>query len=770
MRRDSSHLTPQGCFIVVSVFFLGHSPGAMALENILKAVGNTPIVRLNHVAKDLSAEVYVKLEFMNPGGSIKDRIGWWMIEDAEKRGVLKKGGTVVECTSGNTGVGVAIAARIKGYPCVFTLPDKMSKEKIRNLAAFGARVVVAPTHVAAEHPFSYYNVAKRIASEIPGSVCLDQYNNLSNRECHYKTTGPEIYSQMPDIDVFVGGLGTGGTVFGVGKFLKEKKSSVELIGVDVEGSIVQEVFHTGTYKTEPKSYKVEGIGEDFIPKNYDFKLLNDMTQVDDRESFIMARRLLLEEGLYCGGSSGSAVAGALKWARAQGSRLKGKKILVILPDSANRYLSKVFNDDWMRDNGFYKEGEAALGGTVEYVGGADPTHGERSGSLLRPIPRDKNGHGFATLAIHAGQEPDPTTGAVMTPIYQTSTFAQASPGEHKGYVYARGTNPTRNAYQKCLAALEGGKYGIAFSSGCAATSAVIQLLKSGDHILSCDDVYGGTFRVIDKVFKRQGIEASFADLSDSSKVGSLFKPNTKILWIESPTNPMLKVLDIAALAAEAKKRGIITVVDNTFASPYFQRPLDLGADLVVHSVTKYLNGHSDVVGGAVITNDSKLHDELKFIQNAVGAVPGPMDSFLVMRGLKTLAVRMERHAQSALAIAQMLEKHPKVEKVIYPGLESHPQHALAKKQMMGFGGMITFFIRGGLPEARSFLEKVKVFTLAESLGGVESLIEHPAIMTHASIPAEIRRQTGILDNLIRVSVGIEDLEDLKEDLKQALGG
>lgn len=376
--------------------------------------------------------------------------------------------------------------------------------------------------------------------------------------------------------------------------------------------------------------------------------------------------------------------------------------------------------------------------------------------------------GFGTLAIHAGQSPDPSTGAIMTPIFQTSTYVQESPGTHKGYEYSRTDNPTRTAYQSCIAALEGAKHALAFSSGLATTSTILQRLKPGDHVVSCDDVYGGTFRIFDKVFKPMGIEFTFVDLADLKKAESAFRPNTKLLWMETPTNPMLKILDISKLTDLARKRNVISVVDNTFVSSYFQKPILLGADIVMHSVTKYMNGHSDVVGGVLATQSTQLYTELKFLQNAVGAVPGPMDCFLVMRGLKTLHVRMERHAKNAMEIARFLEKHPKVERVIYPGLESHPQHQLARQQMSGFGGMITFFIRGGLGHAKSFLEKVKIFALAESLGGVESLIEHPAIMTHASIPVETRESLGIKDNLVRVSVGIEDIEDLKADLDQAL--
>jgi len=375
---------------------------------------------------------------------------------------------------------------------------------------------------------------------------------------------------------------------------------------------------------------------------------------------------------------------------------------------------------------------------------------------------------FETLAIHAGQGPDKTTGAVMTPIYQTSTYVQKSPGVHLGFEYSRTGNPTRSAYEACVAALEGGRYGVAFSSGCATMDAILHTLKSGDHIVCCDDVYGGTFRILDKVYKNHGIEVSYIDLSDLSKAEASFQKNTKLLWLETPTNPMLKIFDIEKLTSLARSKGALSIVDNTFMSPYFQNPLSLGADAVVHSVTKFMNGHSDVVGGVMVTNQKEFYERVKFMQNAVGAVPGPMDCFLVLRGLKTLPVRMRQHQENAIQIARFLESHPNVEKVIYPGLPSHPQHELARKQMKGFGGMITFFIKGGLNEARQFLEKVKIFALAESLGGVESLIEHPAIMTHASIPPENRQALGIHDNLIRISTGIENCEDLIADLKQAL--
>jgi cystathionine gamma-lyase len=374
---------------------------------------------------------------------------------------------------------------------------------------------------------------------------------------------------------------------------------------------------------------------------------------------------------------------------------------------------------------------------------------------------------FDTLAIHAGQEPDPTTGAIMTPVYLTSTYVQAGPGEHKGYEYSRTKNPTRTALEGCLAALEGARFGFAFASGLAATDALMHLLDAGDHVVCSDDVYGGTFRIFDKVFKRLGLSFSFVDLSKPGTLEAAITPKTRMVWLETPTNP---TLDLARVAEVARPRKITTVCDNTFLSPYFQRPLELGIDVVVHSTTKYINGHSDTVGGFIATSDAELAPRIAFLQNAVGGVPSAMDSFLVLRGVKTLHVRMARHEQNAMKVAEFLQGHPKSGHVVYPGLPSHPQHGLAKKQMKGFGGMLTFEIKGGLPAARKFLKAVKVFACAESLGGVESLIEHPAIMTHASVPPETRAALGISDGFIRLSVGIEDVQDLIDDLTQAFTG
>ncbi len=374
---------------------------------------------------------------------------------------------------------------------------------------------------------------------------------------------------------------------------------------------------------------------------------------------------------------------------------------------------------------------------------------------------------FDTLAIHAGQEPDPTTGAIMTPVFFTSTYVQAGPGEHKGYEYSRTRNPTRTALEGCLAALEGAAHGFAFASGLAATDCLVHLLETGDHVVVSDDVYGGTFRQFDKVFRRMGLSFSFVDMTKPELVEAAITPKTKMLWVETPTNPMLKLIDLTRMAELARKHGLISVCDNTFMTPYFQRPLKHGFDVVTHSTTKYLNGHSDVVGGFSCTNDAKLAERIAFLQNAIGGTPGPMDSFLVLRGVKTLHLRMQRHQENAFKIAEWLGAHPLVSKVTYPGLTSHPQHALAKQQMTGFGGMMTFDMKGGLENARTFLKAVKIFACAESLGGVESLIEHPAIMTHASVPKENREKLGITDGLIRLSVGIEDAHDLIDDLAQA---
>ncbi|WP_428407882.1 cystathionine gamma-synthase [Hyphococcus sp.] len=383
----------------------------------------------------------------------------------------------------------------------------------------------------------------------------------------------------------------------------------------------------------------------------------------------------------------------------------------------------------------------------------------------------KNRPAFATRVIHAGQEYDPTTGAVMQPIYQTSTYAQESPGVHKGFVYARGANPTRFAYERCIADLENGARGFAFASGMAAIATMLELFPAGSHIVAMDDVYGGTFRLFERVRRASAnLDFTYVDLTDPAKFEAAITPQTKLVWLETPTNPLLKIVDIEAIAKIAKQHGVTVGCDNTFASPYCQRPLDHGADIVMHSATKYLGGHSDVIGGVLVVNDKDLGDRLAFLQNSVGGIQGPFDSFLALRGLKTLALRLERSSSNAMALAEWLEAHPAIARVTYPGLKSHPGHDVAKHQMDAFGGMVTIFLKGGLDAAKTMLERVELFTLAESLGGVESLIEHPGIMTHASIPPERRKEMGLDDSLVRLSIGVEDVEDLRADLDQALKG
>ncbi len=375
---------------------------------------------------------------------------------------------------------------------------------------------------------------------------------------------------------------------------------------------------------------------------------------------------------------------------------------------------------------------------------------------------------FATRAIHAGQEPDPSTGAIMTPIFQTSTYAQTGLGEHKGYEYTRSHNPTRTALEQCIAALEEGKYGLAFASGMAAEQAILSLLSAGDHIVSCDDLYGGSYRIFERVMRRYHVDTTYVTASNLAEYEQAIRPNTKLIWLETPTNPLLRLIDIQAVADIAHRHNLLVAVDNTFASPYFQQPLKLGADIVVHSTTKYINGHSDVIGGALVLNDEEVYQSLKFYENAAGGVPSPFDSWLTLRGIKTLAVRMRQHEENAKVVAKYLVEHPRIEKVYYPGLTSHPDYELARRQMSGFGGMLSFQFKGSYADVDKVVRRFKVIALAESLGGVESLICHPASMTHGSIPREIREPRGITDTLLRLSVGIEDSADLLADREQAL--
>jgi cystathionine gamma-lyase len=715
----------------------------MIYKSILDLIGNTPTVEVSCFETGRS-KLFLKLESQNPGGSIKDRIGLHMIEAAEKEGRIKPGDMLIEATAGNTGIGLALVAAKKGYRLTLVIPDKMSDEKIRHLNAMGVNIVMTRSDVGKGHPEYYQDYALRLSKEIPGSFYVNQFENPANPHTHEIITGPEIWEQMGhEIDAIVIGVGSAGTIGGLTRYFSKVKPEIEFILADPEGSVLKDYFYTRKVN-KAGSWVVEGIGEDFVPANCDFSLVKHAYSVSDKEAIGFVRELLLHEGIFAGSSTGVLIGAALKYAREQKTP---KRILTFVADTGNKYLSKIYNDSWLQEHGLSVTGSAP---------------GNSDLSQKKP--------GFSTRSIHAGQDPETATGAIVTPIYATSTFAQESPGKHKGYEYSRGANPTRSALEKCMASLENGTMGFAFSSGMAAENTILELLESGSHILAMEDLYGGTYRLFERVKRTtSNLEVTYLDLNDQSLLQKSIRSNTRMIWIETPTNPLLKLVDLSKVVAFAKQHDLLTVCDNTFASPALQNPLDHGIDIVVHSATKYLNGHADIVAGIVVVNEqNSIGDRMRYLQFSTGAILSPFDSFLLLRGVKTLAVRMKVHNDNAMKIATFLEKHPQVEKVIYPGLPSFPQHTLANRQMRGFGGMISFTLKCGIAESRKFLSALKLFTLAESLGGVESLIELPALMTHASIPRDKRYAQGITDNLVRISVGIEDAADLVEDLQQAL--
>ncbi len=734
--------------------------------SVTELIGHTPLVRLNHVTAGVAATVLAKVEYFNPGGSAKDRIAARIIDAAERDGRLKPGGTIVEPTSGNTGVGLAIVGHQRGYRTIFVVPDKVSEEKRDVMRAYGAEVVVAPTNVPPEHPDSYYSISDRLVAETPGAFKPDQYSNPNGPRSHFETTGPEVWADTAGrITHFVAGVGTGGTITGTGGYLKQvSNGAVTVVGAEPVGSI---------YAGGPAhSYFVEGVGEDFWPAAYDPSVPDSIMTVSDAEAFAMTRRLAREEGLLVGGSSGMAVVAALRVAR----QLPADAVVVVLlPDSGRGYMAKIFNDEWMLEHGFAVD----IPVDARAVDGGDGT--DRPGATSPVSTTDTSPHArrtessvsvgvpwqFATRAIHDGQEPDPLTGAVITPLYLTSTFAQDGVGGLRGgYEYSRSGNPTRDALQQALASLEGGAHAFAFASGLAAEDTLLRSITApGGRILVGNDAYGGTFRLIDRVLGPWGVVNRVVDLSDADMVASaLAAEQFDAVWLESPSNPLLTVPDIAAIAVLAHAAGARLVVDNTFATPFNQQPLALGADVVVHSTTKYIGGHSDVVGGAVVVNDEDLAERIGFLQNAAGAVASPFDSWLTLRGLKTLAVRMQRHELNAMRVARLLEESPLVERVIYPGLPSHPNYSVASRQMSGFGGMVSVVFHSA-EQARRFVESTRIFTLAESLGGVESLIELPSAMTHSSVAGTMLQ---VPDELVRLSVGIEDISDIERDVRAAL--
>lgn len=776
----------------------GTTPVAMTYaDSVTDLIGDTPLVRLTHVTEGIGATVLAKLEYLNPGGSSKDRIAQRIIEAAEAAGQLRPGGTLVEPTSGNTGVGLALFAIQRGYHMVFVVPDKVSREKRDVLRALGAEVVVTPTDVAPEDPDSYYSVADRLVESIPGAFRPDQYSNPNGPASHHATTGPEIWRDTAGrVTHFVAGVGTGGTISGTGRFLKEASGGrVRVIGADPVGSI---------YSGGPvHGYLVEGVGEDFWPGAFDPSVPDDLERVSDAESFAMTRRLAREEGILVGGSSGMATVAALRVAR---DLPDDAVVVVLMPDSGRGYMDKVFNDGWMAEHGFAEppssltwltagagevieryrgvgEGRpvaasaptsAPATGTGSPVPGTPATGADEGGTddLARTGNPTPTGDAFATRAIHAGQDPDATTGAVVTPLYLTSTFAQDGVGGLRGgYEYSRSGNPTRDALQEALASVEGGTRAFSFASGLAAEDTLLRTItRPGDHILLGNDAYGGTHRLINSVLGAWGVTNSAVDTTDPAALeAAVLRDQPKVVWVETPSNPLLGITDIRAAAEVAHRHGALLVVDNTFATPWLQNPLALGADIVLHSTTKYIGGHSDVVGGAVIVGDDRFTEQLGWLQNAAGAVSSPFDAWLTLRGLKTLAVRVERHSANAAALAEALAGDDRVAQVLYPGLATHPGHAVAARQMRAFGGMVSIRLRGGAEggawAARTFAASTRLFTLAESLGGVESLIEVPAAMTHSSVKGT---SLEVPDDLVRLSVGIEDVGDLVRDVRRAL--
>ena len=714
-------------------------------DSILETVGETPLVRLSRIAQGCAPQVVAKVEYFNPGGSIKDRVAIAMIEAAERDGQLRPGGTIIEPTSGNTGAGLAVAARLKGYRVIAVMPDKMSREKIDLLRAYGAEVVVCPTDVDPSSPQSYYRVAERLTREIPGAFQPNQYANAANPEAHYLSTGPEIWRQTGGkITHLVAGVGTGGTITGTARYLKERNPKIEVIGADPVGSI---------YSNEDvHPYLVEGVGEDFWPSTYDPSLVDRYVTVSDRDSFLTTRRLAETEGLLVGGSCGLAMHAALEVAESITD--PNAMVVVILPDGGRGYLSKIFNDEWMTQHGFLERGAdrtvgdvlkmktrageipsfvvvqthqavrdaitllhehrvsqlpvvsaddpytvvgsvgergllkaamqdpAVMGAPISdvmetpFAGVATDRSGARGGGAPdgrhpgadRVRARPPGGHRhpyrslgvagrmsyrFATKAVHAGLEPEPTYGGVVPPIHQASTYVQKAVGDFvEDFDYSRSANPTRAALERAIGELEGG-FGSCFSSGMAAEHALITAVCSaGDHVVIPDDLYGGTYRLVDKVLKRWGLEYTMVDQTNLDLVAASVRPETKLVWIETPTNPTLKVIDVAGVIE--RSGGAFVAVDNTFATPVYQRPLELGADAVVHSATKYLGGHSDSVSGAVVVREEAAHQAVRFVQNSVGAVPGPLDCFLVHRGLRTLHLRMAAHTENARVVSAWL--------------------------------------------------------------------------------------------------------------------
>jgi len=707
------------------------------VENILDLVGNTPLVKINKLNPNPKVTILAKLEYLNPGGSVKDRAAKSMLEGAEKKGKLKKGDYIVEATSGNTGIAIAMAAAVKGYKTIFTQPDLMSEKKATLLRALGAEVIRCETMVPIDDPRSYKSTAKRIGLA-KKAFRPDQYSNPDNPLAHYETTGPEIWEDTDGkLDYIVIGLGTGGTGTGTVQFLKEKNLKIKFISPDPIGSM-----YSGG---KPGPFFVEGIGHIFFPENVHPEMVDEFVRFESKEAILMAQRLAKEEGILAGPTSGAALYAAIEIAK----KLKNPATIVALfPDSGERYTDYLYEEDFE-------------------VPSASQHETKKS---------------FVTEVLHSTTNEFNPRGELVSPIHRSSTYtfnnvdevAKIFKGDNKEksnrskYLYARGNHPNQRELEVLLAKLEKGVDALAFSSGMAAITALAQtVLSQGDEVLVSNIVYGETFRLYGELTPRWGVKTTFVDVTDLKAIEKAITKKTKLLHIETPTNPLLTIADIEQISLLAKKHTILFVVDNTFATPYLQQPLQLGADVVVASTSKYLSGHADALGGIVVAKNQELILDIWWTLFVTGAVIDAQAAWLIQRGLKTLPLRMEKHCDNALAVAKYLSKHSKVKKVHYPGLLTHPQHELARRQMNGFGGVLSFELDGDIEQGKRFVNSLKLFSISVSLGALESLVNHPASMTHSMIPKKNRLQSGVSDGLIRFSIGIEDISDIIADIDQA---
>jgi len=731
--------------------------GGKIVESVLDLVGNTPMVRLNRMMKkhDLKCDLVAKCEFYSAGGSVKDRIGLRMLEEAEMTGLCKPGDTIIEPTSGNTGIGLCLAGAVKGYNVIITLPQKMSGEKVNTMKALGAEILRTPTSAAWNDKESHIALALRIQQQLENSHVLDQYKNPSNPLAHYENTAEEIIEQCRGkVDYLFLTAGTGGTLTGIARKFREKMPDCKIVGVDPRGSILAEPENMNEQGLGVP-YHVEGIGYDFVPTVLDRDVVDVWMKSEDKASFDAAREVISTEGVLCGGSSGSVMAAALDYIKSNNIG-EGKRVCVLLPDSIRNYMSKFLDDGWMINEGF-KQGDYG-----------ECTKEPKTGTWV------EGELGFTTTAVHGGVKPNEETGAILTPVNLSTTFVQDSIEQYlgKGYSYSRSGNPTVTALEHKIAAMEKGYGATAVSTGMAATTVVISgFMEKGDHCVITDCSYGGTNRICREHFTTMGMEFDFVDFSNMDNIRNAIKPNTKLIFSESPTNPTLQIADVEAISNLADEHGIIHVCDSTFATPVIMRPLDHGAHLVIQSLTKYYEGHNMGVGGAIIAKTKELDDRVHYVRNMHGNIMHPLAAFLCAQTAKTMELRVKKQSENAMAIAKWLETHPKVTKVVYPGLNSFPQKVLADKYHRNgiHGGMLWFDVVGGDVAATQLMNTVeRPWSLCENLGATESIITACAVMTHANMIKEDRLKVGISDGFIRISCGIEDTRDLIRALKNSL--